>query len=183
MLWSFCGEWFSHIKGFMSQWSIGIKVSTSKVKRFHAQKMSWINPITISHPKLCWQRKCTIHKANTWLYFMPKTFFKYVLVGWRISSNTLTSCMGGYILNQYRQSSFLREITCLLGCIVGIMHYNFSPWNQFLNGLLAEIMEMVLPHENIFLVQENTRSLMFKNKTYEWISSSNKSHELGIFLA
>ena len=145
-------------------------------------KMSWINPTTISHPKLCWQRKCTIHKENTRLHFMPKTFCNNVLVGWIISSNTSNGCMGGYILNQYRQSFFLHEITCLLGCIVEIMRYDFSPWNQFLNGLLAEIMEMILPHENIFLVQENTCSLMPKNKTYEWISSSKKSHELGIFL-
>ena len=144
---------------------------------------SWINPTTISHPKLCWQRKCTIHKTNTRLYFMPKTFSNNVLVGWSISSNTLIGFMGGYILNKYGQNVFLYEITCLLGCIVGIMRYDFSPWNQFINGLLAKIMAMILPHENIFLIQENTWSLMPKNKTYEWISSSKKNHELGIFLA
>ena len=119
-------------------------------------KMYWINPTTITHPKLCWQRKCTIHKANIGLYFMPKTFCNNVLVDWSISSNTLTGCMGGYILNQYRQSFFLHEITCLLGCIVGIMRFDFSPWNQFLNGLLEEIMAMILPRENISRTRKHT---------------------------
>ena len=64
--------------------------------------------------------------------------------------------MGGYILNQYRQIFFLCEITCLLGCIVGIMHYDFSPWNQFLNGLPAEILAMILPDENISRTGKHT---------------------------
>ena len=86
-----------------------------------------------------------------------------------------------FLINTGKFSSSVRSLSCWI--VLQELCATISPHEINFNGLFTEIMAMILPHENIFLVQENTWSLMHKNKTYELISSSKKSHELGIFLA